>query len=120
MKFIFFHLYSIIQLLFILENPINVPQQVPQQDDQLYSSSAPHMFMQGNPNAYQIPQQAMMQGFQSPFPFNPLNQQQLSLLLMSAYARMIALTQLINVQNRYQPFGQYSGTCIIINYSYIL
>ncbi|CAH1721264.1 unnamed protein product [Aphis gossypii] len=84
-------------------------QQIPpmRREDQLYSSNMTYSPMEGNQNMYPIPQQSMMQGFQPQFPFNPINQQQLSLLLMSTYARMISLMQLINMQNRYQPYNQY-------------
>lgn len=92
--------------------------------------------MEGNQHIYPIPHQSMMQqpmiqppimqspimqlpmmplpmmhGLQSPFSMNAMNQQQLSLLLMSTYARMMALIQLMSMQNRYQPYqsDQYSG-----------
>lgn len=77
--------------------------------------------MEGNRPIYPMPQQSMVQppmipGFQSPFSMNPINQQQLSLLMMSTYARMMALTQLMNMQNRYQLYqpNQYSGIFIVI------
>lgn len=85
--------------------------------------------MEGSQTIYPIPQQPMMQlpmmqlpmmqGFQSPFSMNPINQQQLSLLLMSTYARMMALTQLMSMQNRYQPYqpNQYSGIFIVKYYN---
>lgn len=84
-------------------------QQIPstRREDQLYSSNMPCSSMEGNQNMYPIPQQPIMQGFQPPFPFNPINQQQLSLLLMSTYVRMITLMQLMSTQNRYQPYNQY-------------
>jgi len=97
--------------LFTLENLNFGSQQIPsmRREDQLYSSNMPYSSMEGNQNMYPTPQQPMMQGFQSPFPFNPINQQQLSLLLMSTYARMITLMQLMSTQNRYQPYNQYYG-----------
>uniref|UniRef100_A0A2S2PJ20 Uncharacterized protein n=1 Tax=Schizaphis graminum TaxID=13262 RepID=A0A2S2PJ20_SCHGA len=81
-------------------------------EDQRFSSNMPLSPMEGNQNMYPIPQIPMMQGFQPPFPFNPINQQQLSLLLMSTYARMITLIQLMNMQNRYQPYNQYSDPTV--------
>lgn len=75
--------------------------------------------MEGNRQMYpmpppMMPPPPMMQGFQPPFPFNPMNQQQLSMLLMSSYARAMALAQLMNMQNRFQFYqpNQYSGIFI--------
>nr|BAH71375.1 ACYPI33755 [Acyrthosiphon pisum] len=91
-----------------------VSQQEPSttQGDQAYGTAPnmPQSSMEENQPIYPMPQQSimqppMMQGFQSPFSMNPVNQQQLSLLIMSAYARMMALTQLMSLQNRY-PFYQ--------------
>ncbi|XP_025204874.1 histone-lysine N-methyltransferase, H3 lysine-79 specific-like isoform X2 [Melanaphis sacchari] len=92
-------------------DPHFVSGQVPSmtREDQFYSSNMPLPSMAGNQNFYPIPQQPMMPGFQPFFPFNPINQQQLSLLLMSTYARMISLLQLMSMQNRYQPYNQYSA-----------
>lgn len=110
--FYYFFFFLILNTqLFILENLNFGSQQIPpmRREDQLYSSNMPYSSMEENPNMYPIPQQPMMQGFQSPFPFNPINQQQLSLLLMSTYARMITLMQLMSTQNRYQPYNQFYG-----------
>jgi len=52
--------------------------------------------------------QQMMRGFQPQYSFNLINQQQLSLLTMLSYARMMALIQLMSMQNMHQP-NQYSG-----------
>lgn len=61
----------------------------------------------------------MMQVLQSPFLMNAMNQQKLSLLLMSTCARMMALTELMRMQNIYQPYQlhQYSGIFIIKYYN---
>ncbi|XP_060834553.1 transcription factor SPT20 homolog isoform X2 [Rhopalosiphum padi] len=95
-------------------NPNFVSQQVPSmtREDQRFSPNMPFSPMEGNQNMYPISQVPVMQGFQPPFPFNPINQQQLSILLMSTYARMISLIQLMNMQNRYQPYNQYSDPAV--------
>jgi len=91
---------------------------------QAYAQNMPQSPMEGNHPIYPLPQPSMMQfpmmqGFQSPFSMNPINQQQLSLLMMSTCARMMAITQLMNMQNRYQPYqpNQYSGIFIVKYYN---
>ncbi|XP_060867731.1 putative uncharacterized protein DDB_G0287113 isoform X2 [Metopolophium dirhodum] len=92
-------------------NPRFVPQPEPSttQGVQYYVPNMPQSSMEGNQPIYPLPQQSMMQlpmvqGFQSPFSMNLTNQQQLSLLMISMYAKMMALTQLMNMQNRYQLY----------------
>lgn len=106
-------------------NPNLLPQQKSSttQGDQVYAPSMPQFSMEGNRQMYpmpppMMPPPPMMQGFQPPFPFNPMNQQQLSMLLMSSYARAMALAQLMNMQNRFQFYqpNQYSDPAIN-NYS---
>ncbi|KAL4121099.1 hypothetical protein QTP88_013673 [Uroleucon formosanum] len=107
-------------------NPRFFPQQEPStiQGVQAYSPSMLQLSMERNQPIYPIPQQSMMQlpmmplpmmqVLQSPFLMNAMNQQKLSLLLMSTCARMMALTQLMSMQNRYQPYQlhQYSDPIV--------
>ncbi|XP_015366710.1 PREDICTED: actin cytoskeleton-regulatory complex protein PAN1-like [Diuraphis noxia] len=129
------------KLRFIPQQELSVTQEV--QDD---SPSMSRLSMEGNQQIYPmlqqpiiqqpmmqqpmmqqpmmqqpIMQQPMMQGFNTPFSLNPINQQQLSLLLMSSYARIMALTQLMNMQDKSQLYqsNHYSDPNLINQREYV-
>lgn len=84
------------------------PQEPIMQGNQFYSMSPPP-FMRENPQMLPMPQQPMMQGFQSPF------SQQLPFLIMSAYARFLAFSQMMTMQNQFPFHHPLNGKYISID-----
>lgn len=95
--------------------PSNLQEPI-MQGNQLYSSMSPPPFMRENSQMLPIPlpQQPMMQSL--PFPFS----QQLPSLIMSAYARFLAFSQMMALQNQMPFYHQLNGKFISINNNYVI